>query len=508
MKRIAYLVLAGLALAGCNAAAAGRATTDKAHPGDIIIAAQWATAEIAAKQGDAEMVLHALQTAMSDQVWPQLSPSKQYQVAELYGQAADSMARWGEAHRGFARASELPQATPEDWDQRLHSANSIGDGADAWRAFEHLRGMHLPVLETFGGRELQRLDALAGALANAREARLVLGQELEAEGRDPLQGYNDDSIVWAHYAEALLESGDAAHAKTAAARITDPIVMTELAADRRFDTIVAGNPKLSDPQAAAESYLTWARAQTKAEPRSIAARIAVVRALAMLDRPEEALAFAEQTARDMARGSREDPYFEDAPTEGPFFEGWKDTLLVRLGRGPEAVAALGHSASCHCAEIATIQLAQVLLQTGHAGEARDWLADIQADRLVIEDQLDLAETRVCVAAELGDTSGVDQNLDFLRAHRPARPRALTGALVCANRLEQAGTVLASDLSDPHARLGALRTVQVYADPLHQPYSDRVRSRWVQVLERPEVRRALDGVGRSAAFRLQARDGRA
>ena len=504
MKRTALVVLAGLAMAGPKSFAAETA----AAPGDVIIEAQWAAAGNFAQRGDAGMVLETLKPAMSDEVWPQLSQRKQYDVAELYGQAAIGLARWADAHRGFERASELPGAGPEDWMQRLSSANAAGLGADAWRAFNHLQNLRAPMLEGFGGREVIRFDALLGALPNAREARLALGRELEAEHREPLQDYNDESIVWAHYAEALLESGDAAHAAAAAGHITDPVVLTELAADRRFDAIVAGDPKLADPKAAAERYLPWARANAEANPHSLAAGIGVLRALALLDRTDDALAVVGRIDQAMARGGRDNLWFEDFPVELTTYQAWKGSLLVRAGRTHDAVQALTVVAACGCTSEVPLELARTFLEIGQAKAAQPWLEKVESDSLTIEDQLTLAETRVCVAAELGNSAGAEEGLAFLRAHRAARPHSLVAALVCASRLDEAGAELATQLADPHLRLAALGAAQVYADPVAQPHSAAQRQRWMQVMARPDVRQALDQVGRAATFALQAREAHA
>src|SRR5581483_9494042 len=108
-------------------------------------------------------------------------------------------------------------------------------------------------------------------------------------------------------------------------------------------------------------------------------------------------------------------------------------------------------------------------------------------------------TRVCVGAELGDVAAIEESLAFLRAHRAARPSSLVAALVCANRLDAAATELAAQLADPGTRLAALGAAQVYADPVAQPHSAQLRARWAQLLARPDVRAAVEKVGRSATF---------
>jgi hypothetical protein len=506
MKRIGCVLLAGMLLAGGNAFAGELA--QEIAPGDVIVEAQWTTAMSAAQRGDAEVVLLSLRPAMADDVWSQLSARRKYEVAELYGQAASGLARWADANRGFQRASELPQGSLDDWNERLHSANSAGLGADAWLAFDHLQKLRAPMLAGFGGREVIRLDALFSVLPNAREARLALGRQLEAEQRSPLQEYNDESIVWAHYAEALLEGGQNAHAAAAAARITDPIVITELLADRRFDAIVAGNPKLADPRAAAERYLAWAQANAEAKPHSLAAGLAVVRALALLDRPQEALAAVGVIDKAMARGSADEPWFEDQPFELTVYQAWKGSLLLRAGRAKDAVTALNIVEPCQCMSKVPLDLARTLLETGQTREATTWIKAVEVESLTVEDQLTFAETRVCVAADLNDAAAVDEGLAFLRAHRAGRPRSLVAALVCANRLDQAAEELVAQFADPHLRLAALGAAQVYADPVGLPYSTEQRERWAKVLARPEVRQAVGAVGRSATFALEAREAHA
>jgi hypothetical protein len=100
-------------------------------PGDSLIAAQWDTAQAASNRGDHDLVLMALEPAMQEAVYKQLSPSKQREVAQLYAFAAGQKGLWSQAHMALVRLTSDPSTDDMYWGERWHAAMQIGDADDA-----------------------------------------------------------------------------------------------------------------------------------------------------------------------------------------------------------------------------------------------------------------------------------------------------------------------------------------------------------------------------------------
>ncbi|HLZ76234.1 hypothetical protein [Phenylobacterium sp.] len=469
--------------------------------GDRMIAAILDTALVAAQDGDAERVLISLQPAMQDEVFNQLSKPTQYEVAALYAAAARDRGRWDEAYPAFVRATQSEQASAEDWDSRLHGAIITGQSGDAFAVFQHLRTQGKPIFSTFFGARLLAFDALLGDLPNRDAARVALGREIEREGWQPVFATDDLSPIWLHEAEALQNIGDVAGARRAAAKITQPGVLVALLADRRFDAIMPAAAAARDPRAVAERQLDRVRSYVEANPRLLGARIAQIRALMILDRPADALAVADATLQSILRARRSEPPFDDMGNVEAF-DAWRASALVGAGHLDQGVSSLTTAASCRCSVTASLQAGNALMRAGRAQEAKSWLDGIDEADFDRPQRMKLAQTRACVAAQLGDRAAAETQLAFLRAHEAWEPAVLVGALLCAGELQEADTVLARRIADPQSRLAALSAIQdLPADSGSLPYLATIEARWHALAAMPQVSAAVGKWGRINRFDL-------
>jgi hypothetical protein len=504
MKRIRLAAIVAVLMAGGGAGlalAANPIAAQPAAPGDVVIEAMFNAAQMGERDREPEMVYLALEPAMADEIFDQLSPGKKLQVAEMYGRAAQQLREWDKAHAAFRLATREPAATSEDWDGRMHTAILAGDGADAYQAFRHLRDARRSPLTTFEGAQADRLDALLRTLPD-REAHTALGREMETEGWTPPYASDDPSTLWLHYVEALLAAGDTGAANRAAARITDPMVMMAMHADRRFDGVIAANPGLQDPKSAAERYLAWAQAQAAAEPRMLSARLAVVRALNILNRPADALPILDAAHRAVATATRARPSFDDMEQRGAL-ESWRSSVLLSLGRTEEALGIRAAEADCQCSPTSVTALARALVSAGRGAEALQWLAEAPTAGLGPEERMQHAQVSACAAAQVGDGKTLARDLAFLAEHERWAPGAHVRALVCADRLDAAQAALVRQLADPATRLGALGSLQSYADDEQAPaFTRQVEGRWAALAARPALQAEVAKVGRMNRYALQ------
>ena len=498
---LAAIVLVHLACATALRADTAR-TRHSTAPGDILISAQFETAVSAYGRGDAAMVVDSLTTGMQDDIFPQLSATKQYEVAEMYAIAAQARGLWAEAHRGFVRATASPNASREDWDLRMISAIAAGDGTDAYFVFRRRVDRGESVLQPYTAYQIDQFDQLIGDLPNAREARLALGAQMERDGWEPVYPDDDGSNLWLHYAQALLDAGDQKHAVSVAAKITSPMILMAMHADRRFDSIAAVNPGVRDPESAALRYLAWAESISRQNPRLLSARFAVVRALNILNRSEDSLPLLEDAAQQVATAPREGPAPFDDMEQASNIEKWRTSVLLSLGRPDEGIAARKAAAACNCSSLAILSLAHALMDADRAAEAQSWLRRARVDGLGLRERMEMAQTSGCVAAQLGDGPELAKQLAFLSAHETWKPEARVGALVCANRLDEATTVLTRQIRDPRTRLAALSLLQDYAvTPTPPPYAATLSARWKALTARPDLRAEAAKVGRIDSFSL-------
>jgi hypothetical protein len=94
-----------------------------------------------------------------------------------------------------------------------------------------------------------------------------------------------------------------------------------------------------------------------------------------------------------------------------------------------------------------------------------------------------------------------ESLEYLDKHRKDSLDMWQWTLVRANRLDEAAALLIERLRDPVLRNDALCDLQDYTDPPQLPQRALWVERWVQIRNRPDVRSAIDAVGRIEKFRI-------
>lgn len=487
MKRLLVAALILLTQAACSARAEEQET-----PGDVYIAAYYATAQMNLRNGDLPSVADALEPAVEPGVFARLSPPKQYEIAQLYARGASAGGQWKKAHRGYQLATQSPKATRADWSGRLEAAIYAVDGADALATFAHEVDQGRPVLRGLDEGGLSELDSLISQSPNPTEARIALGRQMEREHFQFEAPYEDASVVWLHYVQALLERGDLAAASSAATHITSPMVMMAMQADRRFDALIAQDPGRFDPKAAAERNLAAARRAAADRPKVIGYRVAEARALSILNRPNEALALLDGLVRDpQLRNSIDCSCVHD----------WRESVLMSVGRGEETLAARERQAHRPGVQnYSVLYLVKAQLRLDHPQAVRQTLKEMPPTGLGQRGQMDLALTAVCAVPGQGEEVG--RQLAFLREHQAWKPEAYIDALLCSERMPAAAAALVQQLQDPNLRLAALTHLQVYGqDPVTTAHVRTLTARWAQLRAMPAIKAEVEKVGRIRTYDL-------
>jgi len=103
--------------------------------------------------------------------------------------------------------------------------------------------------------------------------------------------------------------------------------------------------------------------------------------------------------------------------------------------------------------------------------------------------------RACAQADL-DPAAAGATLETLRARKDDNPGALSQALICMNLLDEAAELLVWRLGRPEHRSGALDPFWIARPPpVTPPWLAEFERRRQDILARPEVRKALESVGR-------------
>lgn len=494
MHPIRVAAIAALAAITASSTALGREAS-----GDAATMAMYQAALLSAEQGEPARVIDALEPALDPALYETMSSARRYDIARLYAEAAGRVGDWPKAHRGLVLATGGARADDADWAFRFVAAIRAGEGPDTYATLLRLERNGQPILANLDDGDMGRLDYLLRRLPDP-QARLALGRQMEREGWQPLHASDDPSLFWLHYTEALLVAGDRERAAAAAGHIVDPMVIMAMHADRRFDGVIAANPSLRDPRAAAEQSLAAAQAYMRGNPRLLAGRIAVARALAVLRRPTEALPLLDDATRALAVSSRTRPPFDDLELLDDI-EAWRTSALIGAGRAEEAIGARISRAACRCVPWASLNVARALLQAGRPREALRWTEDVGAPgdpRL----RIDTAQVAACAASELKDAAIAARSIAYLKDNARSAPEALATALVCAERFDEASAILVQQVADPATRLATLSRLQAFAaaEP-EQGFGEKMRGRWAHVLAGPALRAQIDQVGRLNHFSL-------
>jgi hypothetical protein len=449
-----------------------------------------------------EAGLAALQPVIDARSFASLPSDDQYHAFLAAGRAEMRFQRWSLARRYMIRAAAMPQATADEqlalvtigW--QLHDppliAESLTAVAKKWP--NRLGKMDEDYLtEILAGEEkLPRATALA-LLQSLYAANFKLKWDIE-----PSESWRDLILM-------LIERGRPAEAADVSARITDPYVLIEIRADRRFDTVVAAHPERFDGEAAADRQIKWLQAKDQDGANALRVKVLLMAALMRRHHAAAALAIADDAIAEIRDTNYPERRFVDYLAEYGNLLTERALSLLDLGLWDEGVVELKAAAREfeHDRDnvTAAIDLAEVECDLARPADARSVLAQITAG-LSSYGQMRVEGVRLDVANQEGDAAQVERSLSYLRAHRGEAPMSYLSGLIIANQLDRAAEELRRELLDPDWRQNALGNVQTYTPEQATPRDLEMRARWRSVLARPDVQQAIAKVGRVASYDME------
>jgi hypothetical protein len=455
---------------------------------------------IANQQFDAGLA--ALQSLIDARSFASLPSDDQYHALLAAGRAEMRFQRWSLARRYMTRAAAMPQATA---DEQLALVTIGWQLHDQPLIAESLTAVARKWPDRLGKMDEDYLTAiLAGQAKLPRATALALLQSLYA-ANFKLKWDIEPSESWRDLMLMLIERGRPAEAAELSARITDPYVLIEIRADRRFDTVVAAHPEAFDGVAAADRQIKWLQAKDEDGANALRVKVLLMAALMRRHHAAAALAIGDDAIAEIRDTNYPERRFVDYLAEYGNLLTERAFALLDLGLWDEGVAQLKAAAREfeHDRDnvAAAIDLAEVECDLARPADARSVLAQITAG-LSPYGQMRVEGVRLDVATQEGDTAQVGRSLSYLRAHRGEAPMSYLSGLIIANQLDRAAEELRRELLDPDWRQNALGNVQTYTPEQATPRDLEMRARWLSVLARPEVQQAIAKVGRVESYDME------
>jgi tetratricopeptide (TPR) repeat protein len=298
----------------------------------------------------------------------------------------------------------------------------------------------------------------------------------------------------------LADRGQLEKAGAAVDKADELYVMLMVAGDRRFSQVWErfAREDRFDWTALATARLDRATAALAEKPDSLRPADDMIGALRALGRLDEAI----QTGEAFRARIQDGEAFEDSSSRA-------DRVLIGLGQAlfeagrygeaetvfREAIALGEPEDSGEVAVDARLAWGGRLLDLARPRDALATLEPISEKQVTPYGRLWVESQRACALTDL-DPKAAAALIVGLEKERDENPAALSQALICANRLDEAAALMIERLRDPRHRSGALDPYWITRGPKTVPaWLAEFERRRQRVLNDPAVLAALDVAGR-------------
>lgn len=440
----------------------------------------------------------ALAAAIGDRRFARLSAAEQRRTLSAAAWNAWRLDRNAHALELFRRAIAVDPGDPDDWYRRSLLERAQGDDVAAAESLIHLIEHWPELLDNLDDRHI---FGLIYKLESRSQIRLSLLQALlDANWQRKGQGA---SAAWYELAAIRIDRGEADAARAAIRRVSSPIELVKLRADKRFDAVVDRDAIGFDVENAAQRETELYRSLASARPDSLEFQMQLGFALLTQGRNEEALAQANRVIASIAEATKDRPAYADLGDE-VWVMNSRAIALRRLGRYDEALLELRRASRVNEDGVANVSqalnLGDYYASLGRADEALAAAAragnDISGYGRMVQTLVQLR-----AAAQKRDAAAAERALTYLRAHRTDSETLLLSGLIYGERMDEAERLLLELLASTSEREEVLRWLQDFREAEPLP-GDRVwRARKAELIARPRVREAVDKVGRIERYAI-------
>ena len=442
----------------------------------------------------------ALLGVIRSPVFGQLKSAEQHWALFVAGVVALDLKKPAEAHPLLVRACAMSEANGGDWVARLQAARQMDLREDMVRSLTQIaRGWPKSLDELIYQIVTQTVSYAHHLPGGAAPLHDLLDALYTAKWTFPENV--QPSHMWRDLAALEIDRQQFARAKEVVSRITAPHVVIGMRIDRRFDRLRGSVPKYFDVDAASKNELAMLRATVQRSPRSMMAVIQLTYSQLGAGLYEEALATSNEVLRKIEAAPRTPPY-DDMDKVNWIYDN-RARALAGLQRWSDAEkeirAAADRKENGGRNTSNVINLAWFYAEAGRSDEALATLVDV--GDMSNFGMMQMHGVRYAAALQKNDTEIANESLAYLVEHRNDALETWQWTLVRANRLDEAAALLIQRLRDPVLRGDALYDLQDYGNPPPQAQRAIWNERWRRIRDRPDVRRAIDAVGRIEKFRI-------
>lgn len=306
----------------------------------------------------------------------------------------------------------------------------------------------------------------------------------------------DTSELWYQLALDLLHRGEADAARDVLERVVHPHVWLAILVDRRFDAVVSATDPRNDLARAVTRRVADLRSRTFAAPRAGMLMHEQLEAMMMAGQQDDV---ARIVAGIEARAAGGTPVFEDDGDSLAWILDAGARALLRLGRDDEALALYRKAGEARELGVENVSqrlnLASVLASLERADDAAAVVDAVPLENLAPYGHMVRAAVQWEVARLRGDGEAMRRAGDHLRDHRDDAPGLHFDWLMESGAQDEAATAFIARLEDPDTRRDALLDAQSLRRARETPGTARHSALFDALLARPDVRAAIERVGR-------------
>jgi len=314
--------------------------------------------------------------------------------------------------------------------------------------------------------------------------------------------------LWYELALMRVKQGDAGRAAEAIERVRWPDQLVRLRSDRRFDALVDLQAPQFDVEDAARANVDRLRALADERPSNLKVRMDLTYAMLAMGMDEDVIALTGEVQATLDSATAGQAPYEDAGEYLPWILNNRAIALRRSGRIDEALQLLVRASAMD--ELGETNVSQVLnlgtfyCRLARPEQARAAIAPVGSmsgyGRMV------QASIEHCAAWQAGDRAAAGKAMTYLREHRDDAQTIWLDALLREGRLDEAARVLLGQLESVDERAEALSALQEYREVEPLPGARETMAHWKALKARPDVRQAVERVGRMQQYGIYESSG--
>lgn len=440
----------------------------------------------------------------SDPRFEHLAPEQRAYVLAVAGNNALKLGQPSQAVPLLARACEASPDNAQYW----YIRSIVEQNASQWQAATHSMAQHARLAP----------DRIADIEEDAIGPLLVNVAKDSSERRELLQVLFDahwtyaafePSDQWYALAALKYEAGERDSIAPVLERIRTPFGMVRLRADRRFDTWVDRSDKRWDVRRAAQNELDDLRVRSLLDPDDMKIMASLAEQLTLLKQDEEAVRMTDEVAAVVGNyrinnGDGDGPYQHMDDYVRLLEE--RAQALENLGRDDEALALRRTLVEIPEADgrpnvDQRLNLAETLVGMRQPQEALALADQLQEGQLSPYGKTVQRRIRLYAAEQRQDMARVAQELEYIRAHRQESPALYLDTLLYLDLGDEAAAFVRDELASPSRRGDMLYYVQDWPIEKSLPANANIAPRRHALLDREDVRQALDAVGRRETYEI-------